>query len=241
MKSFYKYCLFVCLFVCLLIVSTISTNCGLPKLEDFDDLNAPTGLEITELFELNEKNEVTIKIEFNCYNYEENFKGYNVYIVLDEEDDALYVDKLSTKAKEHIKELEINEDIENNYIIQDDNDDTNKDQPFPTIKAETIKNYYNGLESVDEDLANLYDKTNVCYEAGDPNKEMIFEIGDIIDDEVCTYKLRPFKYTYEITHLPSSETIDKSENYKIIVTAYDYEIPIESYASNEVLTSEYDG
>lgn len=220
-----KFLISFLIIIFMIILLGLSLNCGLPSLSQYDDLNAPTNLEITAYDQ-----GTSITIKFTCFNYEENFKGYNVYIA-DEEGD---VTNLSSIANRHITEgtdgFLINDtEIESEYIIKDE-DDT-----LPTIKNDTLLEYYNSTFS--EDLETLYDKTDGCY---DDEGTEIYNIGDINENgEVCHYELKPYEFEYDITYLPDDSALASLAEYQIIVTAYDNEYFVESKATNQVLTSEF--
>ncbi len=215
----------IVILITIIILLSLSLNCGLPSLSQYDDLNAPTNLEIIEYDQ-----GTSITITFICNNYEENFKGYNVYIVNEEAD----VTNLSSIVNRHIIEgsdgFLINDtEVENEYIIK------NEEVTLPTIKESTILEYYNSTFS--ENLENLYDKTDACY---DDEGEEVLNIGEINDDgDVCRFKLKPFEYEYEISNLPDDSALESLADYKIVVTAYDNEYFVESKPTNQVLTSEF--
>lgn len=198
--------------------------CGLPNVSQFDDLNPPTNLTITDI----QTGEITI--EFLCNNYEGSFEGYNIYIANYEEDIELNeeVDDHITVDSEGF--LQVNTTIENKYIIK------GEDGSLPTIKAVDILEYYNGLNSSDP-LINLSQKSDACL--GADNTEL--NIGDINPDsgEICCYELEPFYFEYDFNKLPDDSSIETINDYIILVTAYNSSYSIESNPSNSVNTGEY--
>lgn len=202
----------------ILLIFLVFISCGLPQLELYKDLNAPTKLEIDEYVAGNK-----IVIKFICYNYEENFEGYNIYIA--STSDTL-VDSLSTKVGSHITIgndgfLERNHEIEENYIIKNSNSN------IPTISAKEILEAYN--LNTDPDLSSLSEKSSDCYTVS---------YGDGEEETICDYLLKPFEFEFEITILPDGSSLNPINDYKIVVSAYDTEQLIESKASNQVITNE---
>ncbi len=205
------------------------TYCGLPSINFYDDLNPPTNLEIVS------RSDTQITISFTANNYEENFTGYNIYIV-DTESNI----NIRSKAISHVTFsdgfYESDKTIEDNYIISNYNNGE-----LPTITSEELLEFYNTSEDYGlkyGELENLYEKTDACYVDG----ELVYEIGEINPlakkDKVCNYKLRPYNYEFEITEIPDG-FIEPTLDYNIVITAYDDESFIESLPSNSVSTIDF--
>jgi len=255
MKLFIKHFLICSFFVCFFFVLLVfSIDCGLPSSNTYDDLNAPTGLIITDYLKGDH-----ITIQFSCYNYEVNFTGYNIYIANEKDTSSLRtIASNHTNLDSEIGEFTEDIEIRNNYIIKVND----SDKQIPTIPTDKLKEPYSNIPST----GNLYDKTVGCYIdcSKDKGLDSNIEIGEINNGDVnvipngcsilpelnrlCKYELEPFTYEFTINNdsndnigLPNGMSLELGENYKIVVTAYDNEYLVESDSSNEVFTSKYVG
>ena len=222
--------------ICSLLVTVIafsSLSCGIESTVFMDDLNHPVIINS----QCNWEDPTVLCIEFICYNFEQNFTGYNVFIsTLDTETE------LRNIIGTHINsDGSINTEVRDDYLLPR----TMETDEYPTINFNDVWSSRNSDESgnnivslpsasiktIEEDLAafhdplGYYDPQYEGHEIADP------ESAQSMPSDSLGFVWRPLRVIYTFSRDVQGNNIAGNTAYTIGVTAFNSTNHVESQPS----------
>lgn len=196
-------------------------GCGIQGATVESKLQYPADLELDVL----KTTDSEIVISFSCFNTEENFSGYNVYMLYGLNDEVSNLRNLINKHRGSYSDITEKRNPEEYILTQNHGLNTYYDgmeKILPTIPKNDVLDYYK--------TKYLPDNPNVI--DGTLDSDDLKSLTDLSNRYL--YPTGPFKYEFTIYGMPNESGGILSYPYTIGVTAYyadDYS-PVESISSN---------